>query len=342
MPIRYIHNVDLNVSRTELKYISDLYYADIYDKNGSFSSWDTNGNGIYGEWNGSTAQDKNIDLKPDICLGRLPCSNIFEVMIMVKKIINYEKNTNEQPWFKRIIGVGGDSYPKHEGYEGEINTQNAMNNMQGFVQVKLWTSNGKLNNEQSVIKEMNKGCGFIYFDGHGTPYAWGTHPPNDGKTFVFGLKNSNMFFLHNRNKLPICVVSACHNCQFDVHPARIFTDPYYSYTWVKECWGWHLTSKYNGGAIATIGNTATGYSKEDKQSQKGADSYLDPKFFWEYGINGTDILGKAWANAINDYLDEFPIDWDSPSGSDYSIDAKTVQQWVLIGDPSLKIGGYQI
>ena len=71
---------------------TDQYYADIYDENGSFCSWDSNGNNIYGEfwWE----MDDNIveyidfvDLYPDVGIGRLPCKNKNEVKIVVNKII---------------------------------------------------------------------------------------------------------------------------------------------------------------------------------------------------------------------------------------------------------------
>ena len=52
------------------------------------------------------------------------------------------------------------------------------------------------------------------------------------------------------------------------------------------------------------------------------------------------IFEPTWAKTITNYLTHYPIDWDTPVAWDYSIDAKTVQQWVLLGDPSLKIGGY--
>ena len=69
--------------------------------------------------------------------------------------------------------------------------------------------------------------------------------------------------------------------------------------------------------------------------------FLEPQFFYQVGINGSEYVGQAWGNAITDYLDEYsPIDWDTPNGSDSAIDVKTVQQWVVLGDPSLKIGGY--
>ena len=63
VPIRYVNNADINFN--EPYFISELYYADIVDKNGNFSSWDTNNNGIYGEWNNDEAQDKDIDVFGD-------------------------------------------------------------------------------------------------------------------------------------------------------------------------------------------------------------------------------------------------------------------------------------
>ena len=55
-------------------------------------------------------------------------------------------------------------------------------------------------------------------------------------------------------------------------------------------------------------------------------------------MNKTDILGEIWGKVISAYLGAYPIDWNSRSYS--AIDAKTAQEWILLGDPSLKIGGY--
>ena len=89
IPIRYVYNSNNYPDFPEPKFVSELYYADIYDENGSFSSWDTDNDGIYGEWIGDEAEDKNIDLYPDVCVGRLACRNVREVRIMVDKIIKY-------------------------------------------------------------------------------------------------------------------------------------------------------------------------------------------------------------------------------------------------------------
>lgn len=348
MPVRYVFNDEPSPSFNEPCFISELYYADIYDDNGDFSSWDTNNNGIYGEWTGEEAPDKDIDLYPDVFVGRLACKNTKEVRQTVKKIITYETSTYGKEWFNRIVAIAGDTYPDGHypfptpEYEGEENAKTVISYMPGFENTTLFTSDGTFSGPKDIIREINKGSGFLFFDGHGNPMAWTTHKPNSTE-WVQGLKLSTMTFLINRNKLPVCVVGGCHNSQFDVTPLNLLKNFWESFsygTYATECWSWKLTRKMSGGSIATIGNSGLGMTKEDKESQEGASDFLDSQFFYEYGINGTDILGETWGNAITNYLDEFPIDWNTPAGWDFAIDAKTVQQWVLLGDPSLKIGGY--
>ena len=45
------------------------------------------------------------------------------------------------------------------------------------------------------------------------------------------------------------------------------------------------------------------------------------------------ILGDAYAQALIDYLNFYPPMMEK-------LDCKTVQEFVLLGDPSLQIGGY--
>jgi len=364
LPVRYVFNADNNTFWDEPDFISELYYADLYDANGNFSSWDSSNNGIYGEWYGDVAKDQNIDLYPDVYVGRLACSNVAEVKTMVDKIITYETTTYGQSWFHRMVAIAGDTYPSTEnpnwtGYEGEQNTLDAIENMTGFAPTTLWTSDGTLTGQKDVIRAIDKGCGFLYFEGHANAFEWSTHPPNDANTWIEGLSTATMDLLRNKKMLPVCIVGGCHNNEFDVTPFNIIKGlreeglhyfainatsfgAFWKYTWVRECWGWKLTRISKGGSIATIGCTGLGMSKEDKQSFSGAGDYLEPTFFHEYGENGTHILGQVWGNAITDYLNHYPIDWNTHAAKDSAIDAKTVQQWALFGDPSLMIGGYPV
>lgn len=344
MPIRYVHNQDVQQGFNEPKFISELYYADIYNSDKSFSTWDTDNDAIFGEWYDDSiatiAEDQPIDLYPDIAIGRLACRNKFEVKTMVDKIIQYETTAYRSDWANNLLVCAGDTYPDMPTNEGEENTMHVLENMTQFDQQHLWTSDNTFTGVKDILSAFHDGLGFVYFDGHANPYRWSTHPPGDGSTWIEGLSLISMNRLRNKDEYPIVVVGGCHNLQFDVHFQKIFEDPFFYFTWVPECWGWKLTRKVNGGSVATLGCSGLGMTKEDKDSFSGAGDYLEPSFFYQIGVNESEFLGDAWENTLTMYLDKYPIEWNTPAAWDYAIDAKTVQQWILLGDPSLKIGGY--
>lgn len=337
LPVRYSHIED-NVATQEKRYISDLYFADIYDRQGHFCTWDTDGDGIYGEWRARQSAEDVADLYPEVAVGRLPCRNAREVNIMVDKIMAYESTPADPSWFRRMVAVAGDTYTFNDYFEGEEVAQQALDNMTGFTPLALYTSDGSLQGWRDVVGTINQGCGFLFFAGHGSPTTWATHPPYDDSVWIYGLQNLHMPLLNNGDRLPVCVVGGCHNCMFNIsltHSSWTFGLPVY------ECWGWRLTRSTKGGAIATLGCTGLGYGKEDKQEVKaGGGDRLNVLFFHAYGQQGQDVVGDAWRQAITSYLDEFPIDWSQQAFHDTALDAKTVQEWVLLGDPSLRIGSY--
>ena len=365
VPVRY----SLLNDGYESSFISDLYYADIYkvvDNKTVFDDWDSNGNGVFAEWN---EQGKDIlDLTPDVCLGRLPCRYDFEVRIMVDKIINYENTVSGKDWFNKMVVVGGDSAPGYKYYEGEEENKKALEYMEGFEGIKLWTSDGSFTGVSDVVNAISDGCGFLFFDGHGNPSTWGTHPPDDKKTWITGLDNNDMPKLKNGEKLPVAVVGGCHNGQFNVCLMNILKgileeglnyfgmSPLGSFwynEWVPECWAWRMTSKMGGGAIAIMAYTGLDWFAEgDYDNDSVPDciqyfsGYANTHFFKNYGVNSMTILGQAHTQTLVDYISEFPIDWncevnwERPYDSSTLMDCKTIQEFTLMGDPSLKIGGY--
>jgi len=339
VPVRYSHLNRPYEKFQEPKFLSDLYFADIYDKNGVFSSWDDNGNGVFGEWpQGEEAVDRP-DLVPDVSLGRLPCLNEQEVRIVVRKIIRYEDEGSDDSWFKTMVVAAGDTYPgRTPYYDGEVYTQQGLDLMTGFRPVKLWTSDGTLKNWRDVVSAVNKGCGFIWLSGHGNPKLWGTHPPDDNDTWIYGLHLRNLPFMRNREKLPVCITgSGCFNSMFNVSLGNS--------AWVHGlptpyCLSWALVAQRHGGCIATIGSTGFSYESPDITLGVGGIEWLDRQFFAEYGRNHTDILGDTWRRSVTAVITACPINWNDTTVDGSAIIAKNIMEWVLFGDPSMKIGGY--
>jgi len=135
--------------------LSDLYYGDIYNSEYKFCSWDSNDNNKFGEieYEDTPTEINNIDgvdLYADVHVGRLACTDKSEVDISINKIINYERETNNQLWFKKIVLAGGDTFPPGKGalpfvYEGEITNIKVAQQLPDFEHIKLWSSKHNLN-----------------------------------------------------------------------------------------------------------------------------------------------------------------------------------------------------
>lgn len=349
VPVRYTNLYDGGTEQ-DPGCISDLYYADIYNGTGGFSSWDSNNDSIFAEWQGGKIDQ--LDLYPDVYVGRLACDNAQEVKTMVNKIITYEKTAADPSWFKKMIVIGSDTFnDTGTNYlEGEVENQKALNYMTGFTPIKIWGSN-RANKSLvpvplDIIKTISKGAGFVAFSGHGSAERWNAYWPyafNEKR--LRGFWFYNIPFLHNNEKLPIVVVGGCHNSQFNVTATGFLTGTPFIYSPVPECFSWLFDRNTHGGAIATFGNTGLGYGAvgengdldhdgvNDPDCVEALGGYLESQFFKSVGVNHTPILGAAWGAAITQYIKVYP-------GMLNKFDCKTVQEWELLGDPSLMIGGY--
>ncbi len=245
----------------------------------------------------------------------------------------------------------------------------------------IWTSNGAFTGPKDVIESFSKGSGFAFFSGHGSPGTWSDQHPgipgNRQHSSVTGLSVSNLISippfvsgsplwpmkeLQNTNKWPITVVGGCHNSQFNVSLIPSLVNYYTmilgrnNYMWtylqaVPQCWSWYLVQLPETGSIATIGNTGLGWGWEGEFCTVGAgDGWITSEFFRQYGDNYGDenfeTLGQVFVQTQTNYVNTFkdftlPESWWFPDMGWDSIDQQAIEQWVLLGDPSLKIGGYQ-
>ena len=123
------------------------------------------------------------------------------------------------------------------------------------------------------------------------------------RQFIQGPNSNDMWRFRNKDKLPVCVVSGCHNSQFDVCLRRLFNETTrWKQEYVPECWSERIIREPTGGAIAAIGCTALGYTKEDKTSFKGGINELECAFFHAYGQDHITVLGDTWAAAVTWYV----------------------------------------
>lgn len=337
VPVRY-SNLDDGFGHEV--FLTDLYFADIYKETGEFEDWDSNKNGVFAEW-GFTG-DK-LDLKPDVAVGRLPCRTTDEVTTVVEKIITYENTAYGQSWFNQMVVVGGDTFPTSTGYEGEATCDVASSYMDEFIIKKLYASTGTLSGPEDIIEEVNQGCGFLLTRGRGGTDRVRMVMPEGAEFIAF--QNKDVSKLTNKDTYPIIVLGECIHGRFDVGIINIIKllqkNPEYNvYDCIYECIAWSLISEKNAGAIATLTNTNICFGDIGDEDHNGvlddAESlggFLAVELFRLFGQEGIDTLGVLHQQALSNYVSLFPVHTDK-------YHCKSVQEFILFGDPSLKIGGY--
>jgi len=321
-PVRETH-IRANSDDSEI-FVSDLYYADIYNETFQFSSWDTNENDIFGEYNwGADRHKDEIDLYPNVYLGRIACVDNEEVITSVNKIITYESmQSYSSEWFTNIVTVGGDSFPGdgNEISEGELVNDAVINIMDGFIPERIWASNGRLSGisptgVSEISEAINEGCGFIDFSGHGNTAVWATHAHENEDIWLptpsGNFRNSRVAELTNGEKLPIVVTGACSVGKYNRD---------------DDCFSWSFISNPNGGGIGSFGATGLGWAYTGSWVTEGLIEGMSLNIFKAY--ENAITFGELWVNAITNYI--------SPGmeGTDY----KTIEEWQAFGDPSLLIG----
>jgi len=309
-------------------FVSDLYYADIYDGTGGFSSWDSNGNDVFGELNVPGVEDDEVDLYPDVYLGRLACVDDVEVSDCVQKIIDYESDkAYTQHWFTNFVGIGGDTHIGDPGSidEGEYVNDVVIDNLDCVIPVRLYASLGMLSGyfptgSARITDSINSGCGFLSLIGHGATWGYGTHPHNDPNTWLPTPSNyyltDDVLNLANDEGLPIVCNSGCDVGKFHED---------------EDCFSWAFVKNPDGGGIASCGASAVSYGGYGTDASEVRVGKMIVNMFDAYkekaGVGSATSFGEMWSNAVTNYI--FP--------GMSSIDYKVVESWEPFGDPSLVV-----
>jgi hypothetical protein len=354
MPVRFTRTcfIGENASDLYVYYLSDLYYADLYFLNNSFCSWDSNNDGLFADKN-RTGYIDDVDLSPDVCVGRILTNTESEVITVVDKIITYENNTAGQAWFNNLIVCGADDarsmlietflpfilgrigYPV---FEGEFLGNTAAKILPSFSAKKIYGS-GLLRPSvkgltiSNINNAISEGAGFLMFNGHGTPdCAISTNFPFMKRVWLplpHRYICSDVDALTNKYKLPVALFGGCDCGDFNASQSPI---------------AWKFIAHENGGAIASFACTAGAVLLLGSLCTKTLHGHMLMRIFSAYA-EGTDCVGALWCDSITNYLsDQDALDlgeafsmqnWRHTLTNHY-----VLEQWTLFGDPTLKIGGY--
>jgi hypothetical protein len=360
------NNFDINDDPYEphydITYSSDLYFADVYyvDQFGRYEmdTWDSNSNGIFAEGPASLTGIDIMDFYPDVHTGRIPARTEWEVEVAVNKIIDYENNAKDS-WFKKAVLAGGDGFPPEryggiadpDAWEGEIVCDVFAEHLanRGVVSTKVYCSDqGDVvaTESRDVYTEISKGCGFAHLTGHANPFSLGSYTPYIGISpppLVPFYTGFNLIQYDNDGKLPFMVCEGCHNAQFDVTGQRyinqIFNENpdsdfvFTRYEWIPHDASSWLLLQPGGGCIGIIGNTGLGLGGLNYGCTEFVGGWIMLRFAEAWGVDGEDYTGSVWTVGMNDYIDTFDVNYDAG-------DRKTLDERALLGDPSVKLGGY--
>ena len=313
----------LSIANDEKYFPCDLYYADIYNSTGGFPNWDRDGDGKHAEY---PADKLNMDVIPDVYLGKLPANNVDEVNDIVYKIIDYKTHNK---MIKKILQAGGDSFTPAYGdesgvYEGEYANTKVMEKLPGYSTTRLWASENQIT-KSNIANGFKNGVDFVDFSGHGAIGCWATHPPLSAENVwvpegtlkspypTWKYYDFEKYNVKNAKKLPVVFYNACSNNK---------------YNQTADCLSWVTVRLPDGGGIAAFGASGLGYGAQGYDETERDMGWMEVHAFEE--LVDVKILGKVWANCITDYYNTFS---DSFTNYDY----KTMIELSMFGDPTLPI-----
>ncbi|MGA1819400.1 MAG: C25 family cysteine peptidase [Thermoplasmatota archaeon] len=317
---------------------SDLYYSDLFeDGTTTFTNWNADLSGdsryLWGEYNGGIRDDP--DLYPDVFVGRLPASTVEEFTDMFDKIRGYELNAKGSEWFYNATLCGTDTFPQYPTAEGEYECDFIDSSyLDEFNVTKLYESTGTLFNISTVI---DQGTGLLVFSDHGDYDGWGytSGYPSGAYKSMYANNQDNGYML------PIAILDACLTHGFDNENASNVVsgqDPVYNQWYYPpgssratvDCLGEYLHKNPDGGAIATYGCTRVGYGSSGMSYPMVNSGYFNARLNKAIS-DGVKTPGQVLASAVRDYLVNI--------GRSGSASYKTITEYILLGDPSLSIGG---
>lgn len=291
VPTRKAFAFDCEYGDYEENYIPcDLYYSDLD------GDWNADGDDIYGE------VDDNIDMYPDVFVGRASVENSSEAIAFVNKVLTYEKsapNGHELNMLYLADVLWPDPYTNSGDGKDLIDSLFVPARFDPITKLYMHFGN---ENYTSVINALNKGQNIINHDGH----AWYTvMVVGDGS-----LQIQDMDLLNNGPKYSILYSIGCWPAAFDY-----------------DCIAEHFITNPNGGGVAFIGNSRYGWGSPGNAVYGYSDRF-DQQFFKHLFIDNIYHIGNAVSAAKSVYV---------PYSAQENVYRWCEYEVNLLGDPEMPI-----
>ncbi|MBI4722236.1 MAG: T9SS type A sorting domain-containing protein [Candidatus Stahlbacteria bacterium] len=242
---------------------TDWYFSDL-DGN-----WNADGDNTYGEYT------DNVDLYPDVFVGRATIGNATEASNFVQKVLNYEKSPPMGNYITKMLLVQSltASNNKKELYDSIAMVT------PGYFQISKLNIQDMSFTPTQVCDSINAGVHFVCFTGHGNASSWDCGSGS--------MSSSNASGLTNGNKTTIFHIEPC-----------------YTGNMTTNCVTEAFMNKYPGGTIGIMASLKKGIGTQG--SYPGflwwGDAYLNG-FFKNLFLNNIYSLGGTVTAAKGDWTE---------------------------------------
>ena len=268
----------------------DLYFSDLD------GTWNDNGNDVYGEL------EDNIDMFPDVFVGRASVENETEAADFVSKILTYEKNP-PLDYLDDMLFLA--SVLWNDPYTDSGQSKNLIDELYVPDQfdpiTKLYQSMGNINYDD-VMANLNEGKSIVNHCGH----AWYS-AMSLGNGHLY---NSDMDALTNAPAFSIWFTIGCWPAAFD-------------YNCIAEHW----INNPDGGGVAFIGNSRYGWGSPGNPTF-GYSDIFDQEFFNQLFQQNITNIGAALAMAKSVYV---------PYARNHNVFRWCEYQLNLLGEPEMPV-----
>jgi hypothetical protein len=197
-------------------YPSDLYYADVAKRDGSFDDWNGRKDGFHAGYLGEVRGEKNksdpinfdkIDYRPELAVGRWPVDSHREVGVVAEKTMAYERAVlREKAHGLRhaaLVWVPGwiDARGQMNRWAAELPT--------GWKPIKLYGGDlkSRQSDERHIVSLLNEGSSLVLHVGHGEDHGWSG-----------SIHDGALHHVRNADRLPVVLSAGCSTARFATLP----------------------------------------------------------------------------------------------------------------------------